>query len=471
MVRNPRRYILSERNPACLRKRITCAGASSTTSAVRVIGSDDSRDARPRAKARRQGGGAGSKGGRLLFEEGVEEFDDESFEASEDSMLQEAGDTSPFDRELASSKGGDNAYRAGSARKFKNGNIVYLSNDAYPDVWYDILADNDSRCVEIEAFRCPGDDVNTPLRGPKGGFLMKVVTRAKRGQKKKTTATVVGQSGVVVSTETGGKGKGKGGYSRRDSRHRHLAESKGFEIDSKAGPVVTGQSVAVATKTRKEKAQIAGYYYQKDVTRNVKVRKLPSRLCAKTAAVYICEGDTLTSGYRNKSGKRLGRRGKRRTPLDDFLVCQNQMSNRFTFPSLSGRLSKRKRRGRPADKMRLRNREKGTVTPGMFDGFQMKRKRNGRTTRFNVAALCEMRAEKVVTLSKFSAACATTGDEGDEDKNVGLDDPDLFPLLEPGEPLTQDDLNLLQGWPPAWQFPEGEVCTSVEASPPNMPNR
>ena len=381
-------------------------------------------------KARRQRNVADSKGRRDLVEEGENEFDDEFFDASDGAMLEEEADAAYYGRDLQSSKGGFQ-FRAKRTQKKRNRDIVFVNSDDYPNVWYDVLASNDSRCVEIEAYRCEFDGSDTPLRGPGGGFLMKVVTRAKRGQRKQTTS-VVGQGGMVAST---GKGKGKGG-GWKDRSQRRVADSKGF--DSKAG--VAGQST-----TNKENARIAGYYYSKDATKNVKVKNLPSRLCTQATNVYTCPDDPLTSPYRNRSGKRLGERGARRTPMDDFRMCQSQMADRFVFSDL------RKRRGQ---------RKIGMVTSGMFNGFPMKRRKRGRTTRFRIAALCEMRAEKVVTLSKFSAAC--TEDIIGQDI-IDQDDTTSFPQLKPGQPLTDDSVQLLDGRPEGFDL---ELCGDAAAVSP-----
>lgn len=137
-----------------------------------------------------------------------------------------------MDAELAEDGGGEDARRLA-----RNGAVVLIRADDYPDPWIEIA--KDSRCAEIEAYRCAGDDDDTPLRGKTGGFLMKVVSRARRGQTKQITAKVVGQS------------DSKGGG-------RALQDSKGFAGEDEAA--VIGQSVSTTTKGAKERAQFAGEY-------------------------------------------------------------------------------------------------------------------------------------------------------------------------------------------------------------------
>ena len=145
--RQPPAYLLPRGSPACQRKRVRCAGSSTTSARA---GESDSRDVRARAKARRyeDSGDDGSKGNRFLAEdsEGVQDV---------------------MDAELVA---GD--VRGEDARRLaRNGAVVLIRADDYPDPWIEIA--KDSRCAEIEAYRCAGDDDDTPLRGKTGGFLMR----------------------------------------------------------------------------------------------------------------------------------------------------------------------------------------------------------------------------------------------------------------------------------------------------------
>lgn len=139
------------------------------------------------------------------------------------------------DAELAEDGGGEDARRLA-----RNGAVVLIRADDYPDPWIEFA--KDSRCAEIEVYRCAGDDDDTPLRGKTGAFLMKVVSRAKRGQTKQTTAKVVGQS----ASESKG-----GGRALQD-------DSKGYAGGDEE--TVTGQSISTTTKAAKERAQFAGEY-------------------------------------------------------------------------------------------------------------------------------------------------------------------------------------------------------------------
>ena len=213
--RQPPAYLLPRGSPACQRKRVRCAGSSTTSARA---GESDSRDVRARAKARRyeDSGDDGSKGTRFLVDvsEGVQDV---------------------MDTELAEDGGAEDARRLA-----RNGAVVLIRADDYPDPWIEIA--KDSRCAEIEAYRCAGDDDDTPLRGETGGFLMKVVSRARRGQTKQITAKVVGQS------------DSKGGGTSRALQQ----DSKGYAGGDEA--TVTGQSVSTTTKVAKERAQFAGEY-------------------------------------------------------------------------------------------------------------------------------------------------------------------------------------------------------------------
>lgn len=212
---------------------------------------------------------------------------------------------------------------------------------------------------------------------------------------------------------------------------------------------------------------ISGYYYAKDQSGDVNIKRLSSDLCSKAATIYTCEGDSLKSSYRNKSGKRLSK-SSRGTPGDDLSACAQRLTRRgFSFGSL---MNKRKRKAGD-----LSGRQ-GLVTTSIFNGMSMKKRtRGGRMAKYKVVALCEMGSDQVVTLSKYSAACSTSDGTSDT-TNVGLDSPDLAPQLEPGEPLGPESVNPIKdGWPLGWYFPEG--CPGVTDRPPmpsptlpNVPN-
>lgn len=201
---------------------------------------------------------------------------------------------------------------------------------------------------------------------------------------------------------------------------------------------------------------------------------MPARLCGKSSTVYTCQGDSLTSSYRKKSGERIGN-SARGSPLGDLNSCVQRLKSRYVFEDLKkGGIGQKK--GRPAvGSMRLNNRRKqGQVQSTWFNGMPLSRRRNGKMARFKVVALCEMSSDKVVALSKYSAAC-TGEDVDDGSTNKGLDSPDLIPSLEPGDPLDETTVEPIRdGWPLNWYFTE---CPVKDAPPmplptlPNVPNR
>ena len=178
--------------------------------------------------------------------------------------------------------------------------------------------------------------------------------------------------------------------------------------------------------------------------------------------MYTCEGDSLKSSYRNKSGKSLSK-SSNGTPGDDLSNCVQRLTRRgFSFGSL---MNERK----PGDPRKNRHSSRqGSITSSIFNGMPTrKRTRGGRTAKYKVVALCEMRNEKIVTLSKYSAACSTS-DGASDTTNTGLDSPELAPQLEPGEPLGPESVDPIRdGWPLDWYFPE--ACPGVADSPP-MPS-
>ena len=208
--RQPPAYLLPRNSPACQRKRVRCAGSSTSVRA----GESDSRDASPRAETRTHGDSddSDSKGARFLIEDSGGVWDVVNTDLPKDEEDEDV-------RRLA-----------------RSGEVALITAYDYPDPWIETV--KDSRCAEIEAYRCAGDDDDTPLRGKTGGFLMKVVSRARRGQTKQVTAKVVGQS------------DSKGGG-------RALQDSKGYAGGKKS--TVTGQSISTA-KASKERAQFAGKY-------------------------------------------------------------------------------------------------------------------------------------------------------------------------------------------------------------------
>lgn len=204
----PRPYFLPSDSPACRRKQVVCAG-SSTTLVVRgssIDAGSDSRDSVPRADMRRQD----SKGGRNLL----------SYDAASNEVDFSSGSSVDQDHNRVLKRSTE---------------IVVVRKEDYPEEW--VTIDTSRRCSQIDAFRCAGDDANTPLRGKNGGFLMKVVTRARFGQQAQSTA-IIGQS---------------------ESKGRRLIEtsdSKGYA--GGAGAVVTGQSTTKTAAQGKQRAQFAG---------------------------------------------------------------------------------------------------------------------------------------------------------------------------------------------------------------------
>ena len=113
--------------------------------------------------------------------------------------------------------------------------IVVVRKEDYPEEW--VVEDTSQRCSQIDAYRCAGDDANTPLRGKNGGFLIKVVARARFGQQAQSTA-IVGQS----------ESKGR--------RRVEASDSKGYAGGE--GGAVTGQSTTNTGAKSKQRAQFAG---------------------------------------------------------------------------------------------------------------------------------------------------------------------------------------------------------------------